>query len=123
MPPRDDSEDPDRKDAFTLLARLAADAGAQRDADGRLVLGSTDITDFIGVFGRLAIAEGVRLSAMPAYAQILDSMSTTRHTKSMGLPRQAIASEVARGCHDALFELYEKLNRVVADRPASSISS
>jgi len=122
MSARSDSEDPDRKSAFTLLARLAADAGAQCDAEGRLVLGSTDITDFIGVFGRLAIAEGVRLSAMPAYAQILDSMSTTRHTKSMGLPRQAIASEVARECHDALFELYDKLNCVVADQPARSMS-
>lgn len=126
MPPRDGSEDPDRKSASTLLARLATDAGAQRDADGRLVLGTTDITDFIGVFGRLAIAEGVRLSAMPAYAQIVESMTTTRHTKSLGLPRQAneseLATEVARECHDALFELYEKLNRVVADRPASSIS-
>ena len=122
MSARSDSEDPDRKSASTLLARLAADAGAQCDAEGRLVLGSTDITDFIGVFGRLAIAEGVRLSAMPAYAQILDSMSTTRHTKSMGLPRQAIASEVARECHDALFELYDKLNCVVADQPARSMS-
>ena len=122
MPSRDGSEDPDRKSASALLARLATDAGAQRDADGRLVLGTTDITDFIGVFGRLAIAEGVRLSAMPAYAQVLDSMSTTRHTKSMGLPRQAIASEVARECHDALFELYDKLNRVAADQPARSMS-
>lgn len=120
MPPRDGSEDPDRKSASTLLARLATDAGAQRDADGRLVLGTTDITDFVGFFGRLAMAEGVRLSAMPAYTQIVESMTTTRYTKSLGLPRDAYSTEVARECHDALFELYDKINHSMAKPPARS---
>lgn len=120
MSARSDSEDPDRKSASTLLARLATDAGAQREADGRLVLGTTDITDFVGFFGRLAMAEGVRLSAMPAYTQIIESMTMTRHTKSLGLPRQAYSTEVARECHDALFELYDKINHAMAKPPARS---
>lgn len=92
MSARSDSEDPDRKSASTLLARLAADAGALRNAEGRLVLGTTDITEFIGVFGRLAMAEGVRLSAMPAYTQIHASMNAQRQADRLN---QCVAADQA----------------------------